>query len=307
MLVVALGGNALLRRGEPLEPEVQLRNVRLAAAHLARLAGRYRLVVTHGNGPQVGLLALQNSAGPNAEGFPLDVLDAQTEGMIGYLLEQEIANCLPVGRSVATLLTRVEVDPDDPAFASPSKPIGPVYAKGEGERLARARGWHLMPDGDGLRRAVPSPKPLRIPGLRSVQTLLRHGSVVICAGGGGIPVAADGPDGRMHGVEAVIDKDLVSSLLARQLDADLLMIATDVTEVCLDWGLASQRAIHSASPAALRALHFAAGSMGPKVEAACAFTEATSRPSVIGNLADVDRFASREAGTWISADHVGLS
>lgn len=300
LLVVALGGNALLRRGEPLEPAAQLRNVRLAAAQLARLASRYRLVVTHGNGPQVGLLALQNSSAPQSGGFPLDVLDAETEGMIGYLLEQELANCLPAGSRVATLLTRVEVDPRDPAFASPSKPIGPVYDQAEGKRLAQERGWQLMPDGKGLRRAVPSPRPLRIPGLQAVQTLLRDGSIVICAGGGGIPVAADGPNGRMRGVEAVIDKDLVSSLLARQLGADLLMIATDVSAVYLDWGLPGQRPVRRTSPSALRELHFAAGSMGPKVEAACAFTEATARPAVIGSLADVERFASREAGTWIS-------
>jgi carbamate kinase len=306
LLVVALGGNALLRRGEPLEPDVQLRNVRKAAVHLARLAGRYRLVVTHGNGPQVGLLALQNDPRHKAAGFPLDVLDAQTEGMIGYLLEQEIANCLPAGRSVATLLSRVEVDAADPAFAAPSKPIGPVYSKDEGSRLAHERGWALMPDGEGVRRAVASPRPKRIVGLRAVRTLLGQGSVVICAGGGGIPVVADG-EGRMHGVEAVIDKDLVSSLLARQIEADMLLIATDVSAVSLDWGLPTQRAIHLASPEALSALAFAPGSMGPKVEAACAFARATSRPAVIGNLSEVDRFGNHEAGTTVSVEAAGLS
>ncbi len=306
LLVVALGGNALLRRGEPLEAAAQLRNVRKAAAQLAQLAHRYRLVVAHGNGPQVGLLALQNEAFHDVHPYPLDVLGAQTEGMIGYLLEQEIANCLPSGRSVATLLTRVEVDPADPAFGHPAKPIGPVYATEQGVALARQRGWQMMADGAGVRRAVPSPKPRQIIGLRSVRALLARGTVVVCAGGGGIPVAATGRGHEKEGVEAVIDKDLAAGLLARQLEADLLLIATDVPAVCTDWGTATQREIRSASPDALQALPFAAGSIGPKVEAACEFARAAAKPAVIGSLDDIERLVDHAAGTWVSLASAGL-
>jgi carbamate kinase len=306
LLVVALGGNALLRRGEPLEAAAQLNNIRHAARQIARLAHRYRLVVAHGNGPQVGLLALQNEAFHDVRPYPLDVLGAQTEGMIGYLLEQEIANCLPPGRSVATLLTRVEVDLGDPAFSRPSKPIGPVYDKAEGAVLAAERGWHMVADGAGLRRAVPSPKPRQIIGLRSVRALLEHGTVVVCAGGGGIPVAATGHGNQKQGVEAVIDKDLAAGLLASQLEADLLLIATDVPAVFLDWGGATQRQIRSASPDALQALSLAAGSIGPKAEAACEFARATDKPAVIGSLDDIERLVEHQAGTWISQASSGL-
>ncbi|WP_374564861.1 carbamate kinase [Ideonella sp.] len=306
LLVVALGGNALLRRGEPLEAAAQLANIRHAARQIARLAHRYRLVVAHGNGPQVGLLALQNEAFHDVRPYPLDVLGAQTEGMIGYLLEQEIANCLSPGRSVATLLTRVEVDLSDPAFSRPSKPIGPVYDAAQGAVLAAERGWHMVPDGAGLRRAVPSPKPRQIIGLRSVRALLEHGTVVVCAGGGGIPVAATGHGHEKQGVEAVIDKDLAAGLLARQLGADLLLIATDVPAVCLDWETPSQREIRSAAPDALQALAFAAGSIGPKVEAACEFARATAQPAVIGSLDDIERLVDHAAGTWVSVASTGI-
>ncbi|HEX5685295.1 MAG TPA: carbamate kinase [Ideonella sp.] len=306
LLVVALGGNALLRRGEPLEAAAQLRNIRHAAQQIALLAHRFRLVVAHGNGPQVGLLALQNEAYHDVRPYPLDVLGAQTEGMIGYLLEQEIANCLSPGRSVATLLTRVEVDRADPAFSHPSKPIGPVYDLATGHSLAAERGWRMMADGAGLRRAVPSPKPRQIIGLRSVRALLAHGTVVVCAGGGGIPVAATGHGNEKQGVEAVIDKDLAAGLLARQLEADMLLIVTDVPAVCLNWGTPSQREIRSASPDALQGLSFAAGSIGPKVEAACDFARETSQPAVIGSLDDIERLVDRGAGTWVSVASTGI-
>ena len=306
LIVVALGGNALLRRGEPMEAAAQLRNVRRASAQIARLAHRHRLVVAHGNGPQVGLLALQNESYREVQPYPLDVLGAETEGMIGYLLEQELANCLPAGRSVATLLTRVEVDPADPAFEKPSKPIGPVYSPEQGALLARERGWQLVRDGQGVRRVVASPKPRQIIGLRSVRALLDHGGIVICAGGGGIPVAPTGHGREKRGVEAVIDKDLVAGLLARQLEADLLLIATDVPAVYLDWGTPAQRAVRSASPEALQALSFAAGSIGPKVEAACEFALVTGRPAVIGSLDDIERLVDGTAGTRVSVDQAGL-
>jgi carbamate kinase len=306
LLVVALGGNALLRRGQPLEAAAQLDNIRLAAQQIARLAHRFRLVVAHGNGPQVGLLALQNEAYGGVRPYPLDVLGAETEGMIGYLLEQEIANRLPPGRSVATLLTRVEVDRNDPAFAAPTKPIGPVYDAAQGAALAREHGWHMVADGAGVRRAVPSPQPQQILELRSVRALLDHGTLVICAGGGGIPVVATGRGHEKQGVEAVIDKDLAAGLLARQLGADLLLIATDVPGVYLDWGTPPQRQIRSASPDALQPLAFAAGSIGPKVEAACRFARATGKPSVIGSLDEVERLVSCQAGTWVSVEASGL-
>jgi len=305
LAVVALGGNALLRRGQPLEAAAQLTNIRTAAEHLARLAHTHRLVVAHGNGPQVGLLALQNAAYAAAKPYPLDVLGAETEGMIGYLLEQEIANRLPAGRSVATLLTRVEVDRDDAAFRHPTKPIGPVYSAAEREALQQT-GWHWVADGAGFRRAVPSPAPQRIVALRAVRTLLERGAVVVCAGGGGIPVARVGGTQALEGVAAVIDKDLAAGLLARQLEADLLVIATDVDAVYLDWGQATQRALRSASPQALRALEFPAGSMGPKVAAACDFALATGRPAVIGALADLQAMVGGAKGTRVDVGTQGM-
>lgn len=306
LLVVALGGNALLRRGEPLEAPTQLSNIRRAAAQLARLAQHYRLVVAHGNGPQVGLLALQNEAYGDVHPYPLDVLGAETEGMIGYLLEQELANRLPVGRSVATLLTRVAVDAGDAAFKTAGKPIGPVFDAERGTALARQRGWHMVADGAGVRRAVPSPRPQQVLGIRSIQALLEHGTVVICAGGGGIPVVPTGHGHEMQGIEAVIDKDLAASLLARQLEADLLLIATDVQAVALDWGLPTQRNLRAASPEALSALPFQPGSIGPKVTAACEFVRASGKPAVIGSLDKMDRLVSRESGTWIETGVDGL-
>lgn len=305
-IVLALGGNALLRRGEPLEARSQAEAVRRAAGHIARLALAQRLVVAHGNGPQVGLLALQNDAFPDVRPYPLDVLGAQTEGMVGYLLEQEIDNRLPQERSVATLLTRVEVDPDDPAFGQPTKPIGPVYDTARGEALARERGWRMAPDGTGLRRVVASPAPLRFVDLAPIRTLLDRDAVVICAGGGGIPVAATGEGHEKRGVEAVIDKDLAAGLLARQLDADMLVIATDVPAVCLDWGTPTQRAIRAAHPQALERVRFAAGSMGPKVLAACQFALQTGRRAVIGSLEEADALIAGRAGTLVSTAIDGL-
>src|SRR5262245_27075008 len=218
-ILVALGGNALLRRGEALTAENQRRNVRIAAEALAPLAREHQLVISHGNGPQVGLLALQGAAYDAVEPYPLDVLGAQTEGMIGYMIEQELGNLLPFEVPFATILTMVEVDPRDPAFKQPSKPIGPVYTQEEANRLATDRGWNMAPDGDRFRRVVASPQPRRIFEIRPIRWLLDQGTIVICSGGGGIPTAYD-DDGKLHGVEAVIDKDLAGALLAQQLEAD---------------------------------------------------------------------------------------
>src|SRR6186997_3363457 len=268
-IVIALGGNALLKRGEPMTAGRQRANVRVAAAALARVAADHELVISHGNGPQVGLLALQGAAFKDVDAYPLDVLGAETQGMIGYMVEQEVGNLLPFDRPLATLLTMVEVDPDDPAFADPTKFVGPIYDEATAKALAAEKGWFVRPDGASWRRVVPSPRPKRIFEIRPVKWLLEHGTVVICAGGGGIPTMY-APDGTrtLLGVEAVIDKDLATLLLARDLDADLFVMATDVDGVYLDWGQPSQRKLEWATPEELRTHSFAAGSMGPKVEAA---------------------------------------
>ena len=310
-VVVALGGNALLRRGQPLSAENQRTNARAACRALAPVALEHELVVSHGNGPQVGLLALQGSAYTAVDTYPLDVLGAQTEGMIGYMLEQELGNALPFERHLATLLTMIEVDPSDPAFGQPTKPIGPIYDAAEAARLEREKGWTFMADGDSMRRAVPSPAPKRIFGIQVIQTLLEQGVVVVCAGGGGIPTAYDdqpAPAGRhLHGVEAVIDKDLASALLAIDIGADALVIVTDVDAVYADWGTPQQRAIRIATPAELGAGTFAAGSMGPKVRAACWFVEQTGGIAAIGAIDDTEALLRGDAGTRVALDAVATA
>lgn len=298
-VVVALGGNALLRRGEPMTAERQRANVRRAAVALAPVAREHELVISHGNGPQVGLLALQAESGLDAAHFPLDVLGAQTEGMIGYMIEQELGNLLPFEVPFATLLTMVEVDPADRAFSKPDKPIGPAYGEEEAHRLAKERGWTVARDGPAWRRVVASPLPKRIFELRPVRWLLEKGTIVICGGGGGIPTVY-GEDGKLRGVEAVIDKDRVASLLAQQLEADFFIMATDVPAVLVGWGTRDARAIRRASPAALSRFDFAAGSMGPKVEAAKDFAERTGRMAAIGALEDIPHILGGKAGTLIS-------
>jgi carbamate kinase len=308
-VVVALGGNALLRRGQPQTAENQRANVRIACAALVPIAREHELVVTHGNGPQVGLLALQSAAYAGVEPYPLDVLDAQTEGMLGYLIEQELRNLLPPGTAVATLLTMVEVDADDPAFARPTKPIGPVYDEPAARRLAAEKAWVFDRDGTGVRRVVPSPLPRRIPGIEQIEWLLERDCIVVCAGGGGIPTvraALGAGRGRLEGVEAVIDKDRASALLAEQIHADALIIATDVDAVYEGWGTPAQRAVRRAGPAALAARSFAEGSMGPKVAAACAFAGRAGAFAAIGTLADASRMLARDAGTIIEATATGI-
>ncbi|HEX6901332.1 MAG TPA: carbamate kinase [Thermoanaerobaculia bacterium] len=300
-ILVALGGNALLRRGEEMTAENQRKNVRIAAEAMAPLGREHQLVITHGNGPQVGLLALQSASYSEVSPYPLDVLGAQTEGMIGYMIEQELGNILPFEQPFATILSMVEVDPDDPAWETPTKPIGPVYTEEEARRLAEEKGWTLAPDGPGFRRVVPSPRPKRIFQIRPVKWLLEKGCIVICAGGGGIPTMY-APGRKLHGVDAVVDKDRASALLARELEVDLFIMATDADAVYLDWGKPTQRGIRRISPAALKAYDFAAGSMGPKVEAAVEFVERTGKIAVIGALADVERIACGEAGTTVSTE-----
>jgi len=304
-IVVALGGNALLRRGEPLTAENQRMNIRVATQQIAKIVPGNELVVAHGNGPQVGLLSLQASAYTAVAPYPLDVLGAETEGMIGYIIEQELGNLLPIEVPFATLLTQVEVDGNDPAFQHPSKPIGPVYSKEEAERLAKEKGWSIAPDGDKFRRVVASPKPKRIFEIRPIKWLLEKGSIVICAGGGGIPTMYD-KDGQLQGVEAVIDKDLCSALLAEQLESDLLVIATDVNAAFVDWGKPTQKAIAQAHPDEMEKLGFAAGSMGPKVQAACTFARNTGKVAVIGSLEDIEDIVNGNAGTRISSATPGI-
>ena len=300
-IVVALGGNALLRRGEALTAENQRANVRIAAEALAPIAREHQLVVSHGNGPQVGLLALQGAAYKPDETYPLDVLGAETEGMIGYMIEQEMGNLLPIETPFATILTMIEVDPGDPAFGNPSKFIGPVYEESEARRLAAEKAWSIKPDGDKWRRVVPSPLPKRIFELRPITWLLERGTIVICAGGGGIPTVYDGQR-KLQGVEAVIDKDFASELLARELKADLFVMATDADAVYLDWGKPEAKAIRRAEPRILRTHDFSAGSMGPKVEAACLFAERTGKAAAIGALADLPHIIGGAAGTTVALD-----
>lgn len=299
-LVIALGGNALLQRGQPMTAENQRANIRLASARIARVSANNELVIAHGNGPQVGLLALQAAAYTDVAPYPLDVLGAQTDAMIGYVIEQELGNLLPAEQPLATLLTMIEVDPDDPAFDRPTKPIGPVYEREAAETLAAERGWSIAPDGDKYRRVVPSPAPKRIFEIRPIRMLVEAGVIVVCAGGGGIPTMYDG-HGNLQGVEAVIDKDLAASLLARELDADLLVIATDVDGVYTDWGTPQQRRLSDVTAAEMETLDLPAGSMGPKVAAACQFARATGHDAVIGSLADIDRIVQGIAGTRVTA------
>ncbi len=304
-IVVALGGNALLKRGEPLTEQNQRENVKAAAKALAPLAREHSLIITHGNGPQVGLLALEAAAYTGVEPYTLDVLSAESEGMIGYMIEQELGNILPEDVPFATILTQVEVDPADPAFQKPTKPIGPEYTREEAERLAREHGWTVGPDNNLYRRLVASPRPKRIFEIRVVEWLVERGVVVICTGGGGIPTMLT-PDGVLVGVEAVIDKDHAGALLAGSLGAGIFLMLTDAENVWQDWGTADARAIRRASPEALEKLQFAAGSMGPKVEAACDFARATGGRAGVGALEDAVAIVEGRAGTLVSIEFEGI-
>ena len=299
LVVTALGGNALLRRGEPADVASQRANVRIAAAAIAGLAAEHDVVVTHGNGPQVGLLALQGEAYAGVDAYPLDVLGAESEGMIGYLLEQELINELDQAR-VATLLTQVVVDAEDPAFEHPTKPIGPAFDRDTAARMAAERGWTLAADGDGQRRVVASPEPRSIVELPTIRLLVEAGVTVVCVGGGGIPVVRDA-DGRLRGAEAVIDKDLAAALLARSLRADALLLLTDVPAVQSGWGTPDAKPLGEVTVDQLRAIGFEPGSMGPKVEAACRFVEQTGATAGVGGLADAAALLRGERGTRVRA------
>jgi carbamate kinase len=297
LVVIALGGNALLKRGEPLDVGVQRANVKIAAEAIAEVAAEHQVVLTHGNGPQVGLLALQNEAYTATESYPLDVLDAETEGMVGYLLEQELGHHLDRSR-IATLLTQVVVDRHDPAFANPTKFVGPVYEGRDARFIAHERGWAVAPDGEHWRRVVASPMPRQIVEIDTIRLLVDAGVTVVCTGGGGIPVTPDG-NGALTGVEAVIDKDLSAALLATELGADALLLLTDVDAVYEDWGTPSQRPIRATTPAALCSLHAPAGSMGPKIEAICRFVEQGGALGAIGSLDQATEILAGRAGTIV--------
>jgi carbamate kinase len=302
--VVALGGNALLKRGEPMTAVAQRDNVRRAAPGLAAVALDHELVLSHGNGPQVGLLALQAAAYTAVDPYPLDVLGAQTEGMIGYVLEQELRNVLPATEEFATIMTMVEVDPEDPAFADPTKFVGPVYTEGQAQSLAAEKGWPFRRDGESWRRVVPSPMPRHIFQIDPIRVLLDRDVLVICAGGGGVPtMSAPRPEGRrtLAGVEAVIDKDLASELLAREVEADLFVMATDVDAVYTGWGTREQTPLSKVTPEELRDLDLPAGSMGPKVEAAAHFVESTGNRAAIGSLDQIEQVVAGSAGTQVDA------
>jgi carbamate kinase len=298
-VVVALGGNAILKRGEPMTAEHQRLNVRHAAKSIAEvIEAGHQVVITHGNGPQIGLMALQDMAHDQALASPTDVLGAETEGMLGYLIAQELGNVLPKLTEIAALLTQIEVDAADPAFQNPTKPIGPVYLKQEAADLAAKHNWIMVPDGVHFRRAVASPRPKRILEIGVIRLLVENDVTVICAGGGGIPVIQKN-DGRHIGVEAVIDKDHASGLLARELDAEVLLLLTDVDGVYLDWGTPQQRRLVSVAPVELSSHTFASGSMAPKVAAAIDFATSGHVITGIGRLEDALEILEQRAGTVV--------
>jgi len=296
-VVVALGGNALLRRGEPLEAEVQRQNIEIAVKTISQIAQEYNVVLVHGNGPQVGLLALQGLEYKKVAPYPLDVLGSETQGMIGYMLMQEFKNQMP-NINATCMLTQMTVDPNDPAFADPTKPIGPIYEEAEARELAEKYRWTIKPDGKHFRRVVPSPQPTGIIEHEAITKLIDEGHLVICTGGGGIPVKRE--NGKLTGVEAVIDKDMSAAFLAKQLDADALLILTDADAVYLDWGKPTQHALRATTPSELAKYEFDAGSMGPKIEASCEFIKQGGKVVGIGSLEDGLRILQGTAGTNIT-------
>ena len=300
-VVIALGGNALLKKGEPLTAKNQRANIRKAAEALAPIAQNHELIISHGNGPQVGLLALQASLYSGEDAFPLDVLGAQTEGMIGYMIEQELGNILPFEQPFASILTMVEVDKNDPAFQNPTKPIGPEFEEEEAIRLINEKKWVMYQEGNKWRRIVPSPIPQRIFQLRPIKWLLEKGTIVICTGGGGIPTMYN-DEGKLTGVEVVIDKDYAGALLAKELNADFYIMATDSDAVYENWGTPQAKALRNVTYSDLKHYNFATGSMGPKVTSACWFAEKTKKKAAIGAITDLEEIITGKKGTLISPD-----
>ncbi|MFI6388214.1 carbamate kinase [Nonomuraea sp. NPDC050547] len=298
-VIVALGGNALLKRGDRPDADTQIANVTIAVKTLAKLAEEHELIITHGNGPQVGMLALESASDASlSRPYSFDTLGAETQGMIGYWMLQALQNALP-GRQVMALVTQTLVSAVDPAFDNPTKFVGQVYEQAEAEKLARENGWVVRQDGPYWRRVVPSPAPQRVVETRLIRKAVRDGVVVVCAGGGGIPVVRDA-QGRLSGVEAVIDKDLTASMLAEALDCDAFLILTDVPRVMKDFGTPQQSEIGHTTPYELRSIDFPAGSMGPKVEAVCRFVETTGDMAAIGKLDQAVEILKGKAGTIIT-------
>lgn len=301
-IVVALGGNALLERGQVPDAEAQVANIRRAMAALAPLVDEHDVVITHGNGPQVGVLAMESAADPRlTEPYPFDALGAMTEGLIGYWILQALGNERPY-RQFAAIINQTLVDRDDPAFEDPTKFVGEVYDEETARELADKNDWEVKEDGKGWRRVVPSPRPREVIETPLIRLLLDQGVIVICAGGGGIPVVL-GEDGNLSGVEAVVDKDLSAALLAHRLGADRLLVLTDVAAVMKDFGGEDEEPVRHATPDELRALDLPAGSMGPKVEAVCRFVEegGPGAAAAIGNLDEVVELVDGSAGTYVTA------
>ncbi|WP_449276777.1 carbamate kinase [Leucobacter sp. GX24907] len=303
-IVVALGGNALARRGEPMTADRLRKNVRSTCRMLASLVADNEVVITHGNGPQVGLLALQNLAYQDVAAYPLDILGAETQGMIGYVVQQELSNTLGADREVAAILTTTVVDESDPAFEHPTKLIGPQYSAQDADQAAATYRWTIARDGELFRRVVPSPSPERIVQAPLIGRLLTDGIPVVCVGGGGVPVRIDGR-GRQVGMQAVVDKDLASAALAAELRADMLVMLTDGDFVVERWGEPDARPIRRASPDALEELEFAEGSMAPKVDAAIRVARAGGR-AVIGPLDRLEDLLAGTVGTEVVPDARGI-
>ncbi|GAA4041881.1 carbamate kinase [Nonomuraea soli] len=298
-VLVALGGNALLQRGDTPDADIQIANVQTAVKTLAQVAEKHELIITHGNGPQVGVLALESAGDPNlTRPYPFDTLGAETQGMIGYWMLQALQNALP-GRQVLSIITQTLVSAVDPAFENPTKFVGQVYDQAEAQKLAKENGWTVKPDGQYWRRVVPSPKPQRVVETRLIRKLVRDGVTVVCAGGGGVPVIRD-ENGRLSGVEAVIDKDLTGSMLAEALECDAFLILTDVPRIMRDFGTAQQSEISHTTPHELRSIDFPAGSMGPKVEAICRFVETTGDMAAVGKLDEAMDILDGTAGTIVT-------
>ncbi len=298
-ILVALGGNALLRRGERADADIQVHHVARAAPALAQVAGDHELVITHGNGPQVGLLALESANDRTlSRPYPLDALVAETQGLIGYWLQQSIRNA-GLARPIVSVVSQTVVDAGDPAFVAPTKFVGATYSEAEAHGLAETRGWQVRRDGEAWRRVVPSPIPSSVVETPVIEMLLGAGVTVICAGGGGAPVIESGHG--LSGVEAVVDKDHVAAMLALDLNADLLVLLTDVAAVVADFGTPRARPLGPVTIADLDGQSFAAGSMGPKVEAACRFARLSGKIACIGALDDLSAVIAGRSGTRISA------
>jgi carbamate kinase len=305
-VVIAIGGNALLRRDEKPDADLQLQHLEAAATSLVPLAHDNELLICHGNGPQVGLLALESQADTSlTRPYPLDVLGAQTQGMIGYWLGQALRNA-GVTQPIVSVLTQTVVDRNDPAFHSPSKFIGKLYPEVDAHALAAAHHWIVARDGQHWRRVVPSPEPLRVVEQGTITQLLDSGTLVICGGGGGAPVTEQ-PDGQLRGVEAVVDKDLVAAMLAITVDAHRLLLLTDVPAVLQDYGTPQQSPLRTANLDQLATMTFPAGSMGPKIEACRRFVLATRRPAAIGALTAADGLLEGTSGTTVTDVNIGAA